>query len=95
MGTPIEQARNLGPTTGPELRACGISTLEDLQQVGWKEALLRVVELFPARAHLNMAYGLIGAIEDTDWREIDPTAKAEARELVRRMRLRPLARSSR
>jgi hypothetical protein len=84
--TPIEDARNLGPKTGAELRAVGIGTLEKLRDIGWEAALERVIERFPERANLNMAAALIGAERDCDWREVSSNDKAYARKLLERLR---------
>ncbi|MDX2175246.1 MAG: TfoX/Sxy family DNA transformation protein [Candidatus Sumerlaeia bacterium] len=84
--TPIEEARNLGPTTGAELRTVGIATLADLVEAGWEEALWRVCERFPERLHLTMACALIGAIEGCDWRAVTPERKAAARVALARMK---------
>lgn len=84
--TPIAKARNLGPQTAIELDAVGINTREELIEVGWEEAFARVAELFPKRLHLTMAYALIGAIEDLDWRSIPPDLQARAKKLVAAMR---------
>lgn len=86
MPTPIEKARNLAELTGAELRAVRVATLEDLQDLGWEEAFLRVVEMFPERLNLNMAAALIGAELGVDWRKIPVPAKDRARRLVERLR---------
>jgi hypothetical protein len=84
--TPIEDARNLGPTSAGELAAAGITSREQLVELGWEEAFVRLVRAFPHRCNLNMCYALIGAIEDVDWRRIPATLKSDARETVRTLR---------
>lgn len=78
--TPIEKGRNLGPVIGGELRELGISTLEQLQQLGWPEAWLRLCMLRPDRNHLMCGYALAGAEMDLDISRLPAGVKAEVRE---------------
>ena len=80
--TPIEEAKNLGPISGAELRSVGIETLEQLQELGWEEVFERWVEAYPERINLNAATALIGAIEGCDWRQVPVSLKAEAKGLI-------------
>ncbi len=89
MATPIEKARNLGPTSGAELRSVGIDTLERLVDLGWEEALRRWVIGYPDRINLNAATALIGAVDDVDWREVSPRTKKEARAFLEELRENP------
>lgn len=86
MTTPIEEARNLGPTAGAELRSVGIETLQQLMKLGWEEAFDRLVQAYPNRVNLNMLTALIGAVEDCDWRRLPVSLKGEARVVVSRYR---------
>lgn len=86
MGTPIEQARNLGPTVGPELESVGVATLEALRAMGWEEAYERLVERHPHRIHSMCAYALIGAEEGIDIRELSDRQKLRARQVTARLR---------
>lgn len=88
MGTPIEQGNSLGPKSGAALREAGVSTVEELVELGWEEALLRLVELSPRFVNLNMAYALIAAAEDVHWQALSTGQKAKARAVVERLRRR-------
>jgi uncharacterized protein YdeI (YjbR/CyaY-like superfamily) len=83
--TPIEAGKNLGPTTGNELRSIGIDTLEKLQAIGWEKAFIRWIELYPNRLKLVVACVVIGAVEDCLYHDIDPELKAEAKRLVQEL----------
>jgi hypothetical protein len=83
--TPIEQARNLGPTSAAVLRRAGVGTVEELREIGWQEAWARVVALFPNRRNANMGYGLAGADLDIDWRALPPEIKAEVKAMLARL----------
>jgi uncharacterized protein YdeI (YjbR/CyaY-like superfamily) len=76
--TPIEAARNLGITTGMDLRAVGISTLEQLQRVGWEKALAKVVEICPHQLNLNFFRAVVGAAEGQDRKKLDVDLKQQA-----------------
>ncbi|MDX2150686.1 MAG: TfoX/Sxy family DNA transformation protein [Bryobacteraceae bacterium] len=82
--TPIEDARNLGPVSGEELRALGIDTLERLRELGWQEAWAQWRERFPERRHLVAGYALAGAVEDADWRRLPDWLKLEVKRSRRR-----------
>jgi uncharacterized protein YdeI (YjbR/CyaY-like superfamily) len=84
--TPIEEARNIGVVTATELRSLGIETLEQLKSLGWEKVFLRLCESYPHRLNRNMLNSLIGAVEDQDWRKLDPDLKAEALQLIYQLR---------
>ena len=84
--TPIDRARNLGPVSAGELAAVGIATREQLVELGWEEAFVRLVRAFPHRCNLNMCCALVGAVEDIDWRRIPPGLKSDARRAVGALR---------
>lgn len=86
MRTPIEKARNLGPVSARELASLGIRTLEQLQELGWREACLLWAERYPARINLNAFVSVVGAIREQAWNEIDPASREEARRLVLKLR---------
>ncbi len=67
--------KNLGPTTGNELRSLEINTLEKLKALGWEKVFLRWIELYPYRLKLVVACVLIGAVEDYKYYEIDAELK--------------------
>ncbi len=79
---PIEEARNLGPSSGNALRNVGIDTLEKLISIGWKQACLTVALECPKTINMNFFMSIIGAISDKDWRNIDPKLKEEAKALL-------------
>lgn len=80
--TPIEASRNLGIATGADFRSVDISTLEQLKRIGYERALNKVCDLYPHRLNLNFFYAVIGAVEDQDWKKLDPDLKAQAKDLL-------------
>lgn len=80
--TPIEASRNLGVATGADFRSVDISTLEQLKRIGFERALNKVCDIYPHRLNLNFFYAVVGAIEDQDWKKLDPDLKAQAKDLL-------------
>ncbi|WP_434362013.1 TfoX/Sxy family protein [Parasalinivibrio latis] len=61
----------LGPKSVNALNEVGIFTLEELKELGSVRAYLRVIRgCTSLNASLNLLYGLEGAIESRDWRDI-------------------------
>ena len=83
----ISDARNLGPVSASEMEAMGIYYLDQIIEMGWENFCIQYVELFPNRLNLNAFAAIIGAIEDQDWRKIDPQFKAQARSLIRQIKM--------
>ena len=86
MPTPIEEGRSLGPKSGAALRRVGVTTVEELQELGWEEALIRLAEDDPRWINANMAYGLMAAIDGIDWRTLGAERKAAAQRACARLR---------
>lgn len=84
--TPIENAKNIGPVVGSELRECGIKHLEDLIELGLEESFYQLVLKFPERLNLNCIVAMYGAVENMDWREIDPEVKERLKKYLEKLR---------
>lgn len=84
---PIEEARNIGPVTGEELRACGMETLEDLIELGLEESFYRLVEKYPNRLNLNCIVAMYAAIEDIDWRSVESEPKEKLRKHLEKLKI--------
>ena len=80
--TPIEKARNIGPVTAKELKSIGLSSLEKLKELGWKEACFQYGFHYPERLNLNAFCSVIGAIQEQDWRSISPELKEQAKQII-------------
>ena len=76
--TELRDLRNLGPASERMLRAAGIRTPSELDELGAVEAYRRVIA---AGAHpsLNLLWAIEGALLDLDWRELPSERKAELR----------------
>lgn len=83
---PIRQGKSLGPKSEAELVSVGIRSLEQLRKLGWKTALEKLARAYPDRINLNMAYGLLAAVTDQDWRELSDREREQARRETDRLR---------
>jgi hypothetical protein len=73
--TSLTSLRNIGETSAAWLESVGITTAEDLHNLGVVEAYRRVKTAYPERVTLNMLYALQGALLDLHWKEVPPEMK--------------------
>ena len=78
LSEPIENLRNLGPTSGVWLREVGITTISELERLGPTLAY-RLVKTKQPRASLNLLWALAAGLRDWDWRELSDEAKEKLR----------------
>lgn len=76
------ELKNIGPVSMEWLRAVGINSREDLEQIGSVEAYQRV------RAHgfngsLNLLYALEAALQDIHWTALSSQTKATLKAATR------------
>jgi len=77
MGTPIENAPNIGPTLASHLRDVGIETLEDLVNLGDSEAYAQLVEKYPGDGNAQTRLELAGAVRSTRWSTLPMALRRE------------------
>ena len=82
----IADARNLGPISAAEFEVLGIRYLDEIISLGWEETCIQYVEAHPHRLNLNAFTAIIGAIENQDWRRVDPVLKAQAKRLLKSLK---------
>ncbi|MBP89733.1 MAG: hypothetical protein CMJ64_24015 [Planctomycetaceae bacterium] len=75
LGQPIENLRNLGPTSAEWLREVGIITISDLERLGPSLAY-RLVKQRQPRTSLNLLWAVAAGLSDRDWRELTDEEKA-------------------
>lgn len=63
----LEQLPGLGPKSATQLRAVGIDTPAQLQQLGAIRAFLRLHQGGHGKPSLNFLYALAGALEGEHW----------------------------
>jgi predicted flap endonuclease-1-like 5' DNA nuclease len=65
----VSDLRNLGPKSQAVLAKVGVRTLAQLAAIGAVPAYV-MAKRANAKASLNLLYGLVGAIENCDWRRV-------------------------
>ncbi len=75
---PIENLRNLGPTSAAWLREVGIGTIAELARLGPAVAY-RLVKQRESKASLNLLWALAAGVKDMDWRELSEEEKEKLR----------------
>jgi DNA transformation protein and related proteins len=83
---PVSTLRNLGPKSAMMLVEAGISTLDDLRELGAVKAYLRVKSLRPKSASRNLLWALAAGLEDRNWRELEVAEKESLLAEVRSLR---------
>ena len=74
--TDIADAINIGPVLAGELRQAGITTLEALRALGYRDAWQRVHAVNPQRDCGNSLLALAGAIEGVRWMRLPAEMRA-------------------
>jgi TfoX C-terminal domain/Pathogenicity locus len=72
----ISDLRNLGPKSQAILSKIGIDTLAQLRKAGAVCAYVKAKRAEKS-VSLNLLYGLVGSIEDCDWRQVQRQRKLE------------------
>ena len=78
LDIPIENLRNLGPTSAGWLRQIGVDTRQDLELRGPVVAY-RLVRQRQPNATVNLLWSLAATLADQDWRELSPETKQQLR----------------
>ena len=88
----ISEMRNLGPACEKDLNAVGITTAQQVKDLGAEETFVRLLlgRLQQGRSasccNAAYLYAIHGAIHDIDWREIPESTKQEFKTLTLEMR---------
>ena len=75
----LSKLPNIGKSVEEQLNLIGIYSLEDLKQIGSKEAWLKIKEIDKS-ACINRLYALDGAIEGIRWHYLSQEKKLELKE---------------
>lgn len=77
MSERLRDLRNLGPATEEQLTAVGITTPEELSDIGSVEAYRRLKARYGSKVTLVFLYALEGALLDLHWNRLPPEVKDE------------------
>lgn len=64
--------RNIGKISQQWLAGIGIRTLDGLRTRGVVNAFIEIRQAQDNKATLNLMWALAGAVENRDWRQLDP-----------------------
>jgi DNA transformation protein and related proteins len=79
---PIDNLRNLGPTSANWLRDVGIRTVRELEQLGPVAAYLLVERHHPG-ATVNLLWAMAAGLQGRDWRELSADEKERLQQELR------------
>lgn len=74
LNEPVENLRNLGPTSAAWLREVGITTIAELRRLG-PVLTYTIVKQKQPQASLNLLWALAAGLSDRDWRELQDEEK--------------------
>lgn len=74
LSQPVENLRNLGPTSAAWLNEVGITSIAELEQRGPAVAY-RIVKQQRPKASLNLLWAIAAGLADKDWRELSDKEK--------------------
>lgn len=74
--------RNIGPVCAEHLVQVGLDTPEKLRALGAEAAFEKIQTTLKCPHNLNYLYALEGAIDDCDWRAIEPVRKKELQDFM-------------
>ena len=82
----MQKIKNLGPKSLALLKRINIHDIQILQKLGWKKVMLLIAEHDPKYINANMAYALIGAIQNKHWLGLLEDEKQEAQAFIKELR---------
>ena len=72
----LRELINIGAEVERQLNEVGITTFEQLKEIGSKKAWL-MIKAIDSSACCNRLYGLEGAIQNVRWHNLSPETKAD------------------
>lgn len=84
--TKISDLKNLGAVAEAAFKKAGIKTAQQFIKMGWKKALVLLVNENPKNAHSLFTYALIGALKNQEFTHISDADKIEAQSFTKELR---------
>lgn len=75
----LSKLPNIGNALEAQLNEVGIKTEDELQQIGSKDAWLRI-KIIDSSACINRLYAIEGAISGISWHNLDDATKQDLKE---------------
>jgi hypothetical protein len=79
----ISDLKNFGEVTERAFHRAGIKTAKQFIKMGWKKALIKLVEKDPKYRHTMFTYALIGALANKEWNGLSEDEKQEAKDFTK------------
>jgi len=80
--TDLKKLPNIGKVVSEMLEQVGISSAEELKQIGSENAFIRLKTIDPG-ACFSMLCGLEGAVQGIRWHNLSPERKQELKEFLK------------
>ncbi len=81
----VQELPNIGKTLSKKLLKIGISSEQDLVEIGSENAIIKIATIENSGVCLNMLYALEGAIQGIRWHGLSSFRKQELKEFFRIM----------
>jgi len=78
MPSPVSSIRNLGPAVEENFARAGITSAEELREMGADAGYLRLLQS-GSRPHFIAYYALVMGLQGRSWNDLDAKEKAELR----------------
>ena len=84
----IKECKNIGPASAQRMYQAGITSFEELKNIGTEEAFFKIWTSHPSEVCINACYlyALEGAITNTMWNKIPEKRKQELRTYTKKLR---------
>ena len=71
----VNQLRNIGPKSAQMLTEVGITSIDQLREIGAVTAFRRLTFTFGRQVTLNILWAMQAGLRDIDWREVTSAEK--------------------
>lgn len=84
--TLLKTVKNFGPVTLAEFESMGLTTLEQLEALGFEDVCRRYIESYPERLNANAFLGILCALEGVVWTKASPSQRATAHQMTQKLK---------
>ena len=78
----LKNVKNFGPVCAAEFASFGVTTLDQLEELGFEESARLWVEHFPERLNANAFVGIIATLDGIVWTKASARQRALAQKMV-------------
>jgi TfoX C-terminal domain len=84
--TLLKNVKNFGPVTLAEFESIGLTSLEQIEELGFEESCRRYIETYPKRLNANAFLAILCALERTVWTQATPSQRAAAHRMTKKLK---------